>query len=69
MQLFHIKSSNYWFDAKGKRTDSVCWEYFAENWESGALGYSTKTATEVFGSARKEYEKIRDEIFEKSKPK
>ena len=47
----------------------ACKEYFAENWESGVLGYSTETATEVFGSARKEYEKIRDEIFEKSKPK
>ncbi len=65
----HIKRSNSWFDSKGARTSSVCLEYFAENWESGVLGYSTETATEVFGSARKEFEKIRDEIFEKSKPK
>ena len=47
----------------------ACKEYFAENWESGVLGYSTETATEVFGSARKEYEKIRDEIFEKTRSK
>ena len=63
-----LTSYTYWY-SNNKRTNMACKEYFAENWGSGVLGYSTETATEVFVSARKEYEKIRDEIFEKSKPK
>lgn len=63
-----LVSYNYWY-SNNKRTNMFNTEYFAENWESGVLGYSTETATEVFGSARKEYEKIRDEIFEKTRPK